>query len=321
VATLVKSFAIQGIDAYTVDIEIKNMDGQPMVTIIGLGDQAVKEASERIQSAIDESGYEFPKKKVIISLAPSDKKKSGSHFDLAMAIGVLQQAEIISVRNLFQYGLIGELSLDGRIRPCRGILPMIIAAKKNGFKSVIVPKENMKEAKLVHGIEIFGFEILSNVISFMEGKGIAENQVPDNEENILMEKMLDFSDVKGQEELIEAVTLAAAGGHNMLMIGEPGCGKTMIAQRIPSILPEMTEEECLEITKLYSISGILPNGHTLMKYRPFRAPHHNASLNALIGGGANAMPGEVSLAHNGVLFLDGPHCGRTTLVSGTIKFL
>lgn len=303
-ATLVKSFAIQGIDAYTVDIETKTMDGQPMVTIIGLGDQAVKEASERIQSAIDESGYEFPKKKVIISLAPSDKKKSGSHFDLAMAIGVLQQAEIISVRNLFQYGLIGELSLDGRIRPCRGILPMIIAAKKNGFKSVIVPKENMIEAKLVHGIQVFGFEILSNVISFMEGKGIVENQVPDNEENILIEKMLDFSDVKGQEELIEAVTLAAAGGHNMLMIGEPGCGKTMIAQRIPSILPEMTEEECLEITKLYSISGVLPNGHTLMKYRPFRAPHHNASLNALIGGGANAMPGEVSLAHNGVLFLD-----------------
>ena len=229
-ATLVKSFAIQGIDAYTVDIETKTMDGQPMVTIIGLGDQAVKEASERIQSAIDESGYEFPKKKVIISLAPSDKKKSGSHFDLAMAIGVLQQAEIISVRNLFQYGLIGELSLDGRIRPCRGILPMIIAAKKNGFKSVIVPKENMIEAKLVHGIQVFGFEILSNVISFMEGKGIVENQVPDNEENILIEKMLDFSDVKGQEELIEAVTLAAAGGHNMLMIGEPGCGKTMIAQ-------------------------------------------------------------------------------------------
>ena len=189
-ATLVKSFAIQGIDAYTVDIETKTMDGQPMVTIIGLGDQAVKEASERIQSAIDESGYEFPKKKVIISLAPSDKKKSGSHFDLAMAIGVLQQAEIISVRNLFQYGLIGELSLDGRIRPCRGILPMIIAAKKNGFKSVIVPKENMIEAKLVHGIQVFGFEILSNVISFMEGKGIVENQVPDNEENILMKSLI-----------------------------------------------------------------------------------------------------------------------------------
>lgn len=305
-ATVVKSYAIQGIDGYPVDIEIKTLEGQPMITIIGLGDLSVKEAAERIQASIDESGYVFPKKRVIISLAPSDKKKSGSHFDLAMAIGVLRQNEDIGARNIADYGFIGELSLDGRLRACRGILPMIIAAKKSGVKKLVVPNENLNEARLVHGVEVLGFDSLNEVIQHLEGKctgsvvintGISETH-DDNE------RQLDFADVKGQNELIEGVILAAAGGHNMLMIGEPGCGKTMIAQRIPTILPQMTEEECLEVTKIYSISGILPNGHALMKNRPFRAPHHNASLNALIGGGANAMPGEVSLAHNGVLFLD-----------------
>ena len=305
-ATVVKSFAIQGIDGYPVDIEIKTLEGQPMISIIGLGDLSVKEAAERIQASIDESGYVFPKKRVIISLAPSDKKKSGSHFDLAMAVGVLQQNEDIGAKEIGNYGFIGELSLDGRLRACRGILPMIIAAKKSGVRTLIVPVENLNEAKLVQGIDVRGFDSLNEVIRYLEGKPTdthdARMQVfeIENEE----EKQLDFSDVRGQNELIRAVKLAAAGGHNMLMIGEPGCGKTMIAQRIPTILPQMTEEECLEVTKIYSISGLLPNGHSLMKARPFRAPHHNASLNALIGGGTNAMPGEVSLAHNGVLCLD-----------------
>lgn len=277
-----------------------------MITIIGLGDLAVKEAAERIQSSIDESGYVFPKKRVIISLAPSDKRKSGSHFDLAMAIGVLQQNADIAVKDLSEYGFIGELSLDGRLRACRGILPMIITAQKSGIKKIIVPSENMKEANLVHGIEIIGLNNLDEVIRYLEGKNIMCDAIhPDAREEMKnMELNLDFADVKGQNGLIDAVILAAAGGHNMLMIGEPGCGKTMIAQRIPTILPQMTDEECLEVTKIYSISGILPNGHALMRNRPFRAPHHNASLNALIGGGMNAMPGEVSLAHNGVLFLD-----------------
>ena len=305
-ATVVKSFAIQGIDGYLIDIETKIMEGQPMITIIGLGDLAVKEAAERIQSSIDESGYVFPKKRVIISLAPSDKRKSGSHFDLAMAIGVLQQNADIAVKDLSEYGFIGELSLDGRLRACRGILPMIITAQKSGIKKIIVPSENMNEANLVHGIEIIGLNNLDEVIRYLEGKNIMGDAIhPDAREEMKnMELNLDFADVKGQNELIDAVILAAAGGHNMLMIGEPGCGKTMIAQRIPTILPQMTDEECLEVTKIYSISGILPNGHALMRNRPFRAPHHNASLNALIGGGMNAMPGEVSLAHNGVLFLD-----------------
>ncbi len=305
-ATVVKSFAIQGIDGYLVDIEVKMLDGQPMISIIGLGDQAVKEAGERIQAAIDESGYVFPKKRVIISLAPGDKKKRGSHFDLAMAIGVLYQNGDIGVKNLSDYGFIGELALDGRLRACTGILPMIIAGQKKGIKKIIVPAANLKEAGLVHGVEILGFHDLTGVIRYLEGKISGSEHQIEEANNDLEEagKVLDFKDVKGQDELIDAVVLAAAGGHNMLMIGEPGCGKTMIAQRIPTILPEMTEEECLEVTKIYSISGLLSNGHTLMKYRPFRAPHHNVSLNALIGGGANAMPGEVSLAHNGVLFLD-----------------
>lgn len=305
-ATVVRSFAIQGIDGYPVDIEVKMLEGQPVISIIGLGDQAVKEAAERIQAAIDESGYVFPKNRVIISLAPSDKKKSGSHFDLAMAVGVLCQNGDIGVKNLKEYGFIGELSLDGRLRACRGILPMIIAGQKKGIKKIIVPEANLKEAGLVHGVEILGFYDLTGVIRCLEGKTSGGEIHVDEKEKSLEESgtVLDFKDVKGQDELIEAVVLVAAGGHNMLMVGEPGCGKTMIAQRIPTILPEMTEEECLEVTKIYSISGLLPNGHALMKYRPFRAPHHNASLNALIGGGAYAMPGEVSLAHNGVLFLD-----------------
>lgn len=305
-ATMVKSFAIQGIDGYPIDIEIATLEGLPMITIIGLGDLAVKEAGERIQSAINESGYVFPKKKVIISLAPGDKKKRGSHFDLAMAIGLLQQDRSISAKELKKYGLIGELSLNGGLRSCNGILPLIIAAEKNGIKDVIVPSSNLAEAKLVHNINVYGFEALSDVIRFLEGKGIKE-LAPicfETKDNCSQNSSLDFADVKGQNEMIQAVVLAAAGGHNMLMIGEPGCGKTMIAQRIPTILPLMTEEESLEVTKIYSISGLLQEGHSLIKTRPFRAPHHNASLNALIGGGVNALPGEVSLAHNGVLFLD-----------------
>ena len=303
-ASLVKSFAIHGIDGYQVDIETKTLEGQPSISVIGLGDQAVKEASERVQAAIDETGYVFPKKRVIISLAPGDIKKSGSHFDLAMAIGILQQNEDIAVKNLSDYGFIGELALDGRLRACSGILPMIIAAQRNGLQKVIIPAANLKEAQLVQDMTIIGLQSLGDVVRFLEGKPVdtqCTNAAPNMDDH---DKVLDFSDVKGQKELIDAVVLAAAGGHNMLMIGEPGCGKTMIAQRIPSILPAMTEEECLEVTKIYSISGMISGGHGLIRNRPFRAPHHNASLNALIGDGTNALPGEVSLAHNGVLFLD-----------------
>lgn len=304
-ATMVKSFAIQGIDGYAVDIEVTTLDGQPMLSIIGLGDLAVKEAGERIQAALDTCGYDFPKKKVVISLAPGDKKKSGSHFDLAMAVALLQQTKTIGAKELEQYAFIGELALNGSLRPCSGILPMIMSAAKNGIHKVIVPKGNLKEAKLIQNIMVYGLDDLTEVIRFLEGKLVEDKHEETIEESdIFKSSLLDFKDVKGQNDVIEAVVLAAAGGHNMLMIGEPGCGKTMIAQRISTILPNMTEEECLEVTKIYSISGLLKNGHTLVTNRPFRAPHHNVSLNALIGGGANALPGEVSLAHNGVLFLD-----------------
>lgn len=304
-ATLVKSFAIQGIDGYLVDIETGMLEGQPSLGIIGLGDKAVCEAGDRIQAALYSCGYDFPKKRVIINLAPSDRKKSGSHFDLAMALGVLQESDAIGARNIEEYGIIGELSLDGRIRSCAGALPMIMSAKQAGITKIILPAGNLKEASLVQDIEVFGFEGLKKVINFFEGKqtaqsyAAAEHEVGDD-----ADETIDFSEVSGQDELIDAIVLAAAGGHNMLMVGEPGCGKTMIAQRIPTILPHMAETEALEVTKIHSIAGLLVNSDSLVKARPFRAPHHNASLNALIGGGVYAMPGEVSLAHNGVLFLD-----------------
>lgn len=255
-ATLVKSFAIQGIDGYRVDIEVTTLDGQPMLSIIGLGDLAVKEAGERIQAAMDSCGYDFPKKKVIINLAPGDKKKKGSHFDLAMAIALLQETNTIAAKQLEQFGLIGELALNGNIRSCTGILPMIMSAGQNGIQKVIVPRSNLKEAKLVRNIEVYGFEKLPDVIRFLEGKSTGDvmNQREETQPDVFREYALDFADVKGQNDLIEAVVLAAAGGHNMLMIGEPGCGKTMLAERIPTILPKMTEEESLEVTKIYSIS-------------------------------------------------------------------
>lgn len=303
-ATMVKSYAIQGINGFDVTIEVKTLDGQPMISVIGLPDQAVKEAAERIQSAIDESGYEFPKKKIIISLAPGDTKKRGSHFDLAMAIGLLMEMDEISIKLKESIAFIGELSLNGELRACHGILPMIMAAKNSGMQHIIVPFTNLQEANLVKDISIHGFESLTQVIQFLEGKIVdiskVEEQLPEKREITL----LDFKDVRGQNEVVEAVVLAAAGGHNLLMVGEPGCGKTMIAQRIPTILPLMTEEECLEVTKIHSISGLIHKEDALIRERPFRSPHHNASLNSLVGGGVNALPGEVSLAHNGVLFLD-----------------
>ena len=317
-ATVVKSMATSGVDGFMVEIEASVIRGQPQVlSIIGLPDQAIKEAGERIQAAIESCGYDMPKDKVIISLAPGNKKKRGSHFDLGMIIAVLYQTDQISPRNLSKYAFIGELSLDGRIRPCNGVLPMVTEARKQGIKAVIVPYENRSEACSVTGIRACPVKTLSETIRFLEGRlkltetGISEEDGQTSGTTECGEyeaddyhSDLDFSDVRGQDELIEAIVLGAAGGHNILMIGEPGCGKTMIAQRIPGILPQMTEKEALEVTKIHSISGLLEAGSGMVRKRPFRAPHHNVSLNALIGGGTYAQPGEVSLAHNGVLFLD-----------------
>ena len=281
-----------------------------MISIIGLGDQAVKEAGERMQAAIESCGYEIPKDKVILSLAPGNRKKKGSHFDLGMSIALLFQTDQIAPKNLGDYAFIGELSLDGRIRPCNGVLSMLTEARKCGVKAVVVPFDNRKEAETISGIRIFPVRSLPDTVRFLEGKLDLTKQ-DDGDIDFLMKGeqgspvgSMDFSDVKGQEGLIEAIVLGAAGGHNILMIGGPGCGKTMIAQRIPTILPRMTEKESLESTKIHSIAGLLEAGKGLLTDRPFRAPHHNVSLNALIGGGTFAQPGEVSLAHNGVLFLD-----------------
>lgn len=299
--------SVQGIEGFEIEVEATTIRGQQqMISIIGLGDQAVKEAGERIQAALEFCGYEIPKEKVIISLAPGNRRKKGSHYDLAMTIALLQQTEQICVKKIESYAMIGELSLNGRIRPCNGILPMVTEAKNCGIKSVIVPYENWKEAESVTEIEVIGIRTLREAVQFLEGKKIPlkEGNMEYVQHDGTVQWGVDFSDVKGQSELIDAIVLGAAGGHNVLMIGEPGCGKTMIAERIPTILPLMTEKEALEITKIHSISGLLPEKHGLMINRPFRAPHHNISLNALIGGGSFAQPGEVSLSHNGVLFLD-----------------
>ena len=321
-AITVKSMATSGVDGFMVEIEATVIKGQQQVmSIIGLPDQAIKEAGERIQASIESCGYDIPKDKMIISLAPGDKKKRGSHFDLGMIIALLYQTDQISPKNLSDYAFIGELSLDGRIRPCNGVLSMVTEARKCGVKSVVVPYDNKQEASSVSGIRVCPVKTLPDTVRFLEGRLDLEKQddedLAEKSGSILSVRTkgdpvsgsiypdaIDFSDVKGQDELIEAIVLGAAGGHNILMLGEPGCGKTMIAQRIPTILPRMTEKEALEVTKIHSISGLLDAGSGLMEQRPFRAPHHNVSLNALIGGGSYAQPGEVSLAHNGVLFLD-----------------
>lgn len=303
-ASIVKSFAISGVDGYLVDVETKEIYGQPMTSIVGLGDTAVKEARERVQGALNDSGFEFPQKKIVVNLAPSDLKKSGSHFDLAIGISILLETEQIILERQEDFAYIGELSLNGKIRGCIGILPMVIAAKQSGIENIIIPLENIEEASLVGGVNIYGFASLLEVSEFLENKRdyVFEEKVKTNKEAV--ENNINFKEVQGQDSLIEYVVVAASGGHNLLMIGAPGCGKSMIAKRIPTILPSMSEQEALEVTKIYSVAGILNEKGGLISHRPFRAPHHNASMNSLIGGGNNATPGEISLAHNGVLFLD-----------------
>lgn len=316
-ASIVNSFAISGVEAYLVDVEVKTITGQPLIAIVGLGDTAIKEARERVEAAINDSKYKFPQKKVVINLAPSDLKKSGSHFDLAIAIGILiETGQLVRVKKE-KFGIIGELSLNSRLRACSGILPMVIAARNAGVKNIIVPLDNIQEASLVTGIQVFGFDALKDVVDFLEDKKVYQpnkkNSIAAVQDDI---DGIDFCDVQGQDGLIEYIVVAAAGGHNLLMIGSPGCGKSMIAKRIPTILPSMTEAEALEVTKIYSVAGILKEKSGLIKKRPFRSPHHNASTNSLIGGGKDATPGEISLAHNGVLFLDEiAEFGKNTLES------
>lgn len=304
-ASTVYSFAVSGVEGRIVEVEADTIGFIPSVSIVGLGDTAVKEAKDRLEAAICHCGFEFPQQKIVINLAPSDMKKAGTHYDLAMAVGILLRSNQIQGKPLDEVGFIGELTLNADVRPCSGVLPMAMMAKEQGIKSLVVAKENVREAMLVTGLEVYGFDHLKDVIAFVKGKPVAPAEITNREPPAHdFSHYLDFADVKGQEPLIDSITIAAAGGHNLIMVGPPGVGKSMIAKRIPTILPAMDEEEALEVTKVYSVAGLLKQKGDLIIQRPFRSPHHNASPNALIGGGSSAQPGEISLAHHGVLFLD-----------------
>ncbi|MCH1625595.1 YifB family Mg chelatase-like AAA ATPase [Fredinandcohnia quinoae] len=304
-ASTVFSFATSGIDGQTIEIETEMLPGIPSVSIVGLGDKAIKEARERLEAAISHTKFYFPQQKIVFNLAPSDMRKTGTHLDLGMAIGLLLRSNQIFTGNLNKTGFIGELSLNAYIRPVSGVLPMALKAKEAGITKLLVAPENVGEAKLVKGIDIHGCQTLKDAINILEGKDSSQPNFPPVTSSLSSQtSLLDFLDVKGQNHLIESISIAAAGGHNLLMIGPPGCGKSMIAKRIPTILPKMSEQESLEVMKIYSVANLLKDKGHYMTERPFRSPHHNASSNSLIGGGPYAMPGEISLSHNGVLFLD-----------------
>ncbi|GAB1402029.1 YifB family Mg chelatase-like AAA ATPase [Elusimicrobiota bacterium] len=300
------SSAVNGIDAYLIDVEVDISSGLPVFSIVGLPDTAVKESRDRVVSAIKNSGFDFPAKKITVNLAPADIKKEGGLFDLPIAIGILVSSGYVEKKSVHKICAIGELSLDGKLRPVKGLLPIVLSLKKFGIKKVIIPEGNKNEASVAKDIEIYPFSTLAEVVKFLKNEikvlpFQADNSI-DTDNRIL--PGIDFSDIKGQFLAKRGAEVASAGGHNMIMIGPPGSGKTMIAKRIPTILPSMSFEESVETTKIWSVSGLIQAGESLVKQRPFRSPHHTTSSIALIGGGSYPKPGEVSLAHNGVLFLD-----------------